>query len=120
MLGIVLLAHGSRDPLWRTPVEAVATRVRALEPQAVVCCAYLELAEPDLATAVDELAGAGASTLRVVPLFFGAGKHLRDDLPLLLRSLRLTHPGLVFEVLPALGDDPRLLDLIARNAVEGA
>lgn len=119
MLGIVLLAHGSRDPLWRVPVEAVATRVRALEPQALVCCAYLELAEPGLAEGVEQLVSAGARTLRVVPLFFGAGKHLREDLPVLLQGLRERYPDLVFEVLPALGEDPRLLDLIAHNAVAG-
>ncbi|MFS2053748.1 cobalamin biosynthesis protein CbiX, partial [Variovorax sp. CT11-76] len=28
--GIVLLAHGSRDPRWRAPIEAVAARTQAL------------------------------------------------------------------------------------------
>ena len=28
---IVLFAHGSRDPLWSKPIEAVAARVRELE-----------------------------------------------------------------------------------------
>ena len=29
--GIILFGHGSRDPLWRKPIEAVAVRVHALE-----------------------------------------------------------------------------------------
>ena len=117
MLGIVLLAHGSRDPLWRAPVESVAARVRALDPRATVRCAYLELAAPDLDQAVAELAADGVLTVRIVPLFFGVGRHLRHDLPELVRGLQRRHPGLAIEVRPALGEDERLLDLIARNAL---
>ena len=45
---IVLFAHGSRDPLWRAPIEAVAERIRTLAPGAAVACAYLEYTEPTL------------------------------------------------------------------------
>ena len=27
--GIILLAHGSRDPLWKQPIEAVAAHIRS-------------------------------------------------------------------------------------------
>ena len=50
--GIVLFAHGSRDPAWRAPIEAIAARMRAIEPAARVVCAYLELTEPSLPDAV--------------------------------------------------------------------
>ena len=30
--GIVLFAHGSRDPLWHKPIEAVSARIAALAP----------------------------------------------------------------------------------------
>ena len=41
--GIIVFAHGSRDPLWHRPVEAVAERIRAQQPQALVACAYLAI-----------------------------------------------------------------------------
>ena len=40
---IILFAHGSRDPLWRLPIESVATEIRRRHPAALVSCAYLEL-----------------------------------------------------------------------------
>ncbi|MDD2547738.1 MAG: CbiX/SirB N-terminal domain-containing protein, partial [Burkholderiaceae bacterium] len=40
---IVLFSHGSRDPLWRAPMEAVAQRIRALQPERPVHSDYLEL-----------------------------------------------------------------------------
>ena len=55
-LAIILLAHGSRDPLWRRPIEAVAARIQTDQPRLLVRCAYLELCAPDLAGAVAELA----------------------------------------------------------------
>ena len=48
MHAIVLFAHGSRDPLWHKPIQAVAARINERSPSTVVRCAYLELTEPDL------------------------------------------------------------------------
>ena len=50
---IILFAHGSRDSLWRRPIEAVADQVKQLSPETEVACAYLELTEPDLPTTVE-------------------------------------------------------------------
>ena len=36
---IILFGHGSRDPLWRLPMETVAARLRALQPELPVRCA---------------------------------------------------------------------------------
>ena len=118
MLGVMVFAHGSRDPLWREPVEAVARAIAAREPQACVSCAYLELSAPDMATAATDLIARGATRIRVLPLFFGMGKHAREDLPVLLEGLRATHPGVVFEQLPTAGENPRLTALLAELALE--
>jgi sirohydrochlorin cobaltochelatase len=115
--GIVLLGHGSRDPLWHRPMEGFATRIRELRPQGLVRCAYLELSQPDLATAAAELVAAGADTIRVLPLFLGVGKHAREDLPRLAGQLRLLFPVVLIELLPPLGEDPRLLELVAQIAI---
>lgn len=118
MLGVIVFAHGSRDPLWRLPVEAVAGRIAQADPQARVACAYLELSEPDLPSAAAALIGAGATHLRVLPLFFGMGKHAREDLPVLMQQLAAQHPAVHCECLPAAGEDPRLTELLAQIALE--
>ncbi|MBW8716053.1 CbiX/SirB N-terminal domain-containing protein [Variovorax paradoxus] len=114
--GIVLLAHGSRDERWREPIEAVAARVTALDPQARVACAYMELAAPDLRTAAAALIASGARRLRVVPLFLGMGKHAREDLPLQVDALRQTWPQVDFQLAGIVGEEPELVDLLARIA----
>ena len=118
MLGVVVFAHGSRDPLWRAPVESVAQQIRLSDPSVRVACAYLELSEPDLSTAVAGLVSEGASTVRILPLFFGMGKHAREDLPVLVEQLVQAHPHVRFERLTAAGEDTRLTALLAQIALE--
>jgi sirohydrochlorin cobaltochelatase len=118
MLGVIVFAHGSRDPQWRLPVEAVARRVAERQPGALACTAYLEITEPDLPTAARELVRAGATRVCVLPMFLGMGKHAREDLPLLMDALRREHPAIVFEQLPTAGEDPRLIDLLATLALK--
>ncbi len=111
--GIALFAHGSRDPLWRAPMEAVRQRIEAQHPQLPVRCCYLELCAPSLQDAVQELAAQGVNHLTVVPMFLGTGKHAREDLPVLMDSLRSTYPGVQFQVQQAIGEDPRMTALMA-------
>ncbi len=115
---IILLGHGSRDPLWRRPIETVAALLKQRHPGLAVGCAYLELEQPDVATAAAQLAAAGAGRVTIVPMFLGTGKHARDDLPRLLQALRQDHPAVQFALQRPIGEDPRVLDLLAAIAVE--
>ena len=119
MRAIVLFAHGSRDPLWHRPMQAVAERVALRLPGAKVACAYLELSTPSLLDAVQAFVEQGCTHMRVVPMFLGVGKHVREDLPVMLQALRDAHPQVVFEPLPAVGEHPDLLDLMANIALDG-
>ena len=113
MIGVILFAHGSRDPLWRGPIESVATQVRTLSPATPVACAYLELCEPDLAQATRDLLAQGAASITITPMFLGTGKHAREDLPQLMAALRAQHPQVQFTVQQAIGEDPRMTALMA-------
>jgi sirohydrochlorin cobaltochelatase len=114
---IILFGHGSRDPLWRQPIDAVAQRIHAAQPDLPVLCAFLELQPPDIATAAGELMGLGAGQITIVPMFLGTGRHAREDLPLLVEQLRGQHPAIDFVVQQPVGEDSRLLDLLAKIAL---
>ena len=115
--GTILLAHGSRDPLWRQPMEAVAERIRQLAPAIQVRCAYLEITAPDLAASTADLVQRGVSFITIVPMFLGIGKHARDDLPVLLAALKASHPQVSFVLRPAIGEEARMIELLARIAL---
>ncbi len=115
---IVLFAHGSRDPLWRAPIEAVAQRIRALAPHATVACAYLEYTEPTLDAAVAQLAAGGATAITVWPMFLGTGRHAREDLPRLVDALQEQYPAIAFSLQPAIAEHPEVLQAMAFAALQ--
>jgi sirohydrochlorin cobaltochelatase len=115
---VILLGHGSRDPLWRQPIEAVAARLAQRHPGTPSRCAYMELQQPDLAQVARELVAGGATQVTVVPMFLGTGKHARTDMPILVAELRATYPEVTFELRPPVGEDTRVLDLLASIALE--
>jgi sirohydrochlorin cobaltochelatase len=115
---VILFGHGSRDPLWRLPMETVAARLRAMHPGTPVRCAYLELDQPDLSAAAGELIAAGAGHVTIVPMFLGTGRHAREDLPAIVDALRSAHPRVAFVLQKPVGEDGRVLDLIAKIAME--
>lgn len=116
---LILFAHGSRDPGWAAPFERVAQRVSAGDvADTSVRLAYLEFASPTLPSAVAAAVAEGASRVRVLPLFMAAGAHLRRDLPALVAEARTRAPGVQIDVLPAIGDDARLWDVVERIVLE--
>lgn len=117
MHAIILFAHGSRDPLWHKPIQAVAQRIVQRAPSTLVRCAYLELTEPDLACVTNELLALGVTSLSVVPMFLGVGRHAREDLPELIQTLKAQHPSIQISCQPAVGEQAKLLDLLADIAL---
>ena len=101
--GIVLFAHGSRDPLWHKPIEAVAAHIATLSPLTPVVCAYLELSTPDLPTVTRSLLDRGVRDITILPMFLGVGRHAREDLPGLVVELQTTYPEAQFTLKAAVG-----------------
>jgi sirohydrochlorin cobaltochelatase len=113
--GIVLFAHGSRDPEWSRPFEGIAS---ILSKNFLVTVAYLELMRPTLAEAVAALAAAEAKSIRVIPMFFGQGGHVKEDLPRLVSELGRAHGDLELVLEKPIGEDPAVIEAIA-GAIAG-
>ncbi len=110
---LLLLAHGSREPAWAGPVRKLRDCIKEQLPAHSVALAYLENMSPSLSVAVDELVALGARRIRVLPLFLGQGSHLRRDLPVLVASARIAHAAVTIELMPAIGEQEAILDMLA-------
>ncbi|MER5637322.1 sirohydrochlorin chelatase [Kitasatospora sp. NPDC002227] len=102
---LVLVAHGSRDPVAAAEVRRLAAAVRSARPELDVRLAYLGLNGPLLPQVLDELAGPAV----LVPLLLSRGYHLRVDLPAALAGAPQVH-GVVT---PPLGPDRLLAEALA-------
>jgi sirohydrochlorin cobaltochelatase len=115
--GLILFAHGARDPRWSLPFEAVAERVRRAQPASPVQLAFLEFMSPNLAQAGAHLAAEGCTHIDVLPLFLGAGGHVRKDLPMLVEQLQSAHPGTTVRLHSAVGEQDRVVQAMADVAL---
>jgi sirohydrochlorin cobaltochelatase len=116
---IVLFAHGARDPAWSRPFVRMKAELEERMPGARVALAFLERTEPDLGQCVAALHGEGVRKLRIVPVFLGAGGHLKTDLPRLVGALNARYPDLAIEVDPAIGEQDTVIAAIARAVAGG-
>ncbi len=114
--GIVLFAHGSREPGWARPFETIA---RQLSGQFLVELAYLERMTPSLDEAVAALVSKGAKRVRIVPLFLGEGGHVREDLPKLAQTARERHAGIEIVLEQIIGRRKEVTDAIAAVIARG-
>jgi len=117
MRATLFFAHGSRDSAWRGCVDQVVERALELDPGAVVGCAFLELMQPDLKSAVSRLHDLGATEIVILPLFLGLGKHAREDTPKLVAKLASAYPGLRLVLKRSVGEEPEVIDLLAKMAL---
>ncbi len=115
--GLLLFAHGARDPAWAAPFDAVARRCRDARPAQPVALAFLEFMSPDLVGAGAALVAAGCDAVDVVPLFLGAGGHVRKDIPRLLARLESEHPAVRWSLHPSVGEADAVIAAMADAAL---
>jgi sirohydrochlorin ferrochelatase len=111
--GIIVFAHGSRVESANEAVRAVARDLVRAAPCDRVLAAFLELGQPDLASAASELAEAGVERLVILPYFLTLGLHMERDLPRLVDGIRQNHKHLRVDVAPPLDGHPALAEILA-------
>jgi sirohydrochlorin ferrochelatase len=103
---LLLVGHGSRSPKGVAAYWEFAAVLRSLAPHLDVGCGFIELAEPDLDTAVVRLVESGASSVVAVPLVLLGAGHLKNDGPAALARGRHQHPNVRFAYARDLGIHP--------------
>ena len=111
---VVLIAHGSRVAEANETHRRLAAELAGRSGRTVIA-AYLELAEPDIPTALDEAAAGGDGRVLVLPYFLLPGAHTKVDIPALVEAARERHPEASFEQLDHLGADPAILALLVEQ-----
>jgi cobalt/nickel transport system ATP-binding protein len=108
---LLLVGHGSRSARGVEAYWRLAAAVQSAAPDLRLGCGFIELAEPDLDTAIAELVSTGATSVVAVPLVLLGAGHMKNDGPAALARARLRHPGVTFAYARALGIHPIPLDI---------
>ena len=115
---LLVVGHGSRSPAGVAEYWRLAEVIRAQAPDIDVGCGFIELAEPDLDTAVDGLVARGATSVVASPLILLGAGHLKNDGPAALHRGRHRHPGVDFRYARDLGIHPLVLDVAGERIVQ--
>lgn len=114
---VVVLGHGSRADGAGESLARTAGRL-ARELGCRVLPASLQFNRPTLAESCGRLADRGYGKVVIVPFFLFNGNHIRQDIPREVESLRERHPGVEFVLSEPLGEDGRLVELLADRVRE--
>jgi sirohydrochlorin ferrochelatase len=116
--GYIVFAHGSRVEPANEAIRIVARDLaRTLAPYRVLA-AFLELGDPSLETAADQLAVAGVERIVVLPYFLTLGLHMERDLPPILEHISNNHNGLEVVAAPPLDGHPALIHILRDRATQ--
>ena len=74
--------------------------------------------QPSIEQVVQSAVRQGIRSIRIVPLFFGVGKHVADDLQAIIQSVQSEHADVLIELAPALGQSEWMRQAMAEYAVQ--
>ena len=112
----IVFAHGSRRENANEAVRAVARELVSAGNFEAVEVAFLDCTQPDLRTAVGDLAGRGARRIVVLPYFLTLGRHAAEDLPRIAEEASRIHPNVRVEIASALHGHPALVQALLDRA----
>ncbi len=109
---LIMLAHGSKDPCWRVPLDRIGDRAQRNFGRDSVRVAYLRFISPSLPEVIEDLLSRRVHQFRVLPLFLSHEERVTDEVPELLQSLCHKYAAVEIELLPAINEDPSFQRLI--------
>lgn len=115
---IVVAAHGSRDPVAITEVEALLALMRKRAPGRNISHGFLEFALPTIEESVRAAVEAGAECVVMLPALLLAATHAKNDMPGELAVLKRDFPGVEFHFGAPMDVHPLLLRLAQQRIVE--
>jgi sirohydrochlorin ferrochelatase len=115
---IVLIAHGSRNADANADATYFAEQLQNAGIATEVQAAYLELAEPTIAQAVEIVLTSEPDVVILLPYFLSAGVHVRRDLAELCERFREHHPRTVFQLAEPIGRHTLLQTILLERARE--
>jgi sirohydrochlorin cobaltochelatase len=108
--GVVVVGHGTADPVGAEETRQVAALVAGLLPEVPVELGFLEVIGPSIGVALERLAERGCGEVVAAPLLLFTAGHARRDVPEAVRD-GAAKAGLVVRQSEALGCHPAMLAL---------
>lgn len=118
MKAVILFGHGARNPEWAEPFHRIRAAMLARAPAVPVALGFLELMQPSLEQAIDDLVRNGADDIAIVPIFMAAGSHVKKDLPRMAADAMARHAGVRIGIAAPVGEAADVIEAMATYALQ--
>ncbi len=119
MKALIIAAHGSRKKESNLEVASLVQSVSKKLKGAfgIIDYAFLQMADPLLASKIDELVQKGATTIVIFPFFMASGSHILFDIPKIVRQAQSIHKQVEFKLTRHLGKIEAIEDIIIHEVI---
>lgn len=120
MKSLVIVAHGSKREHSNNEVSQLMTQLKEdmNDEYPIILSSFLEFASPSIPEAINLCLQQGATSIKVLPYFLSAGKHVHEDIPQQAKIAVSPHNNVHLEILPHLGSSAKMIELM-RGAISG-
>ncbi len=116
-LNVLIVSHGSGDKTPNLEFKRLVGKFRSRHPGWKVTHAFLVLASPSIPQALEALSRSGkVKEILVLPYFLFAAKHVKKDIPAILKTFCKKNPGIKVRLGKPLGSDSKLLDILDQRS----
>ncbi|HRZ23710.1 MAG TPA: sirohydrochlorin chelatase [Candidatus Contendobacter sp.] len=116
---VLLIGHGTRRAAGVAEFRVLADQLQQALPDRTCLAGFLELVEPDLPAALEQLRQQGFRRITALPALLLAAGHVKNDIPAILNAFQIEHPEMSITFGADLGVHPNLLH-VARERIESA
>lgn len=118
MKALLIVAHGSRKQASNQEVMALAQSIFARQDHQfdIVEAAFLEIADELIPDGIERCARAGATEITVLPYFLNSGKHVTQDIPEVINTIKPQYPDIAIQLTSHIGASSVMADLVLLSA----
>jgi sirohydrochlorin ferrochelatase len=108
---VLFVSHGSRSPDVKNEVESLVDDLRRQLPEKIIDFAFLEIESPDIPDGIDKCISQGAGSVILILNFLNSGRHVKDDIPDIVRTAQKKYPLIQFTISKPVGQHARIREL---------
>ena len=111
MKAILVISHGSHSLKLIPELEDLVAKIKKTTQLPLVSYAFLEIAQPDIPTGIDQCIKKGATEVVVLLNFLNSGRHVDVDIQNIILDAKKKHPNISIRITKPVGQHPRIAEL---------
>ena len=111
MKSVLVISHGSHSPKTREEVSRLVNILKKKSKLKIFEFAFLEIDSPSIPKGIDTCLQKGADEILFLLNFLNSGKHVNEDIPMIVAEAKKKYPQVRFTISKPIGQHERIVNL---------